>query len=579
MEKQRNRGQDGAGIANIKLNTLPGQRFISRSRSIAADPLQDIFGRINQKFTMTSFSQDMDTRKFQSQHAFTGELFLGHLRYGTFGGNSIEGCHPFLRQSNWKTRNLILAGNFNLTNVPELFKTLVDLGQSPKEQSDTVTMLENMGHFLDQENQRLFTQFKSQGHDNTEISNLVAKHIDVQAILTKSAEKWDGGYVMTGLLGHGDAFVLRDPHGIRPAYCYENDEVAVAASERPPIQNVFNAPLKDIQELRPGHAWIIQKSGVTSMKQFKKPRTKRSCSFERIYFSRGNDKDIYLERKQLGKTLLPEVLNAIDHDLAHTVFSFIPNTAETAFLGLMEALHVYMHQQRDHPHLKNWPKFPRMEKLAIKDAKFRTFISQDAARDEIVAHVYDVTYGLIKSGVDQLVLMDDSIVRGTTLKKSILCMLNKLKPKKIIIASSAPQIRYPDCYGIDMAKIGDFAAFQAVMALLKERKKEALIQEVYQLAKVHMKKTDGDIKNCVKLLYAPFEATEISQKISDMLIPEGMSCPVEIIYQSLEGLSHALPNHKGDWYFTGDYPTEGGKKIVNQAFVRFIEGNLERAYA
>ncbi|MCB1198491.1 MAG: amidophosphoribosyltransferase [Deltaproteobacteria bacterium] len=589
MEKQHNRGQDGAGIANIKFDMPPGHRYISRTRSNHTSPLQEIFGKINQQFDPLTSEQLKDLDALKKNHSFTGELFLGHLRYGTFGKNTIESCHPFLRQNNWKTRNLVIAGNFNLTNVSELFANLTNLGQHPKEMSDTVTVLENIGHFLDQENERLFQHYKQENFTHPEISEHIARNLNIQTILQRSAAKWDGGYAMAGLLGHGDAFVLRDPAGIRPAFYYEDEEVAVVTSERPPIQTAFNVSYKDIHEIPPGHAFIIKKSGKSSLVPFKSTLPKKSCSFERIYFSRGTDRDIYLERKNLGQNVLPQVLASIDHDVENTVFSFIPNTAETSFLGLIEALRLHLDTFRMEEIIKAQGDpakiaqalalHPRVEKIAVKDTKLRTFISEDSGRDEIVAHIYDVTYGVVRNGIDNLVVVDDSIVRGTTLKKSILRILGRLQPKKISIVSSAPQIRYPDCYGIDMARIGDFIAFQAAIALLKERGQQQIIDDVYQACLAQQTKPKDQIENHVKKIYAPFSDEEINQKISSMLTPEQSPCPIDIIYQSVEGLHKAIPEHKGDWYFTGDYPTPGGMRVVNQAFINYIEGHTGRAYA
>lgn len=593
MEKQHNRGQDGAGVANIKLDMQPGERYISRLRSNSNQPIKDVFAQINQRLEAIQSStpdklKDVDYLK--KHVGFTGEVFLGHLRYGTFGRNSIENCHPFLRQNNWMTRNLVVAGNFNLTNVDELFNLLIDLGQHPKESSDTVTVLEKIGHFLDVENQKLYKKYKSLGYSKYEISSLIAKNLKVHKILRNAAEDWDGGYAMAGMIGHGDAFVLRDPSGIRPAFHYEDDEVVVVTSERPAIQTAFNVEVDKISELKPGHAIIIKKNGVTSVKQIREPYEQKSCSFERIYFSRGSDTDIYQERKELGRSVCPEVLKSIDYDLRNTVFSFIPNTAETAFYGMVHGLENYLSKvKRDkilalkdtagHAALDNILSIrPRVEKIAIKDAKLRTFITQDDSRDDLVAHVYDVTYGAVKRDQDNLVVLDDSIVRGTTLKQSIFKILDRLGPKKIIVVSSAPQIRYPDCYGIDMAKLGDFVAFQAAIALLKESGKEKLIKEVYKRCKAQEDLPKNQIRNFVKDIYAPFTAEEISVKISELLRPKDIQAETQILYQSIEGLHAACPNHKGDWYFTGDYPTAGGNKVVNKSFINYYEGIDERAY-
>ncbi len=593
MEKQHNRGQDGAGVANIKFDVEPGTPYISRNRAVGSGAIKEIFAKINSRFEEVNKSnpeQLNDAEWLKKNLAYTGELFLGHLRYGTFGGNDIENCHPFLRQNNWMTRNLVVAGNFNLTNVDELFDELVELGQHPKEKTDTVTVMEKIGHFLDNENERLFKQFKKDGISKEEISGLIAKHLDVHRILKAASKKWDGGYTMAGLLGHGDAFVLRDPNGIRPAFYYSDDEVVVVTSERPVIQTTFNVPIHTIKELTPGHALIIKKDGSFSEQEVIAPLKKTPCSFERIYFSRGSDADIYKERQQLGSQLCPAVLKAVDYDLKDTVFSYIPNTAEVAFGGLIEGLHHYSNTIKRHkilamglfvrdPELSEILSFrPRVHKIAIKDAKLRTFITNDSHRDEMVAHVYDTTYGVINQGVDSLVIMDDSIVRGTTLKQSILKILDRLGPKKIVVVSSAPQIRYPDCYGIDMAKLGDFIAFQAAVQLLKDNNQSDLLNKVYEKAKAQEHLPKEKIVNPIKEIYAPFTPEEISKKIAELLTPEGINAEVEIIYQSIEGLHNACPNHKGDWYFTGKYPTPGGNKVANKSFLNYMEGKNVRAY-
>lgn len=593
MEKQHNRGQDGAGVVNVKLNTKPGQRYLSRYRSNADSPLKDIFGKINSKFVEL---QKTDKEKVNNPFwlkenlPFTGEIFLGHLRYGTYGGNSIESCHPFLRLNNWKTRNLAVAGNFNLTNVEELFQQLVELGQHPKEKADTVTVMERIGHFLDVENDKLFRDFKNQGFSNSEISDLISENLSVERILKDASKKWDGGYTMAGLIGNGDSFVLRDPNGIRPAFYYCDEEVAVVCSERPVIQTAFNLKINQINELKPGHALIIKANGQIKEELINQPGERAACSFERIYFSRGSDADIYKERKQLGTQLVPQILKSIDHDLVNTVFSFIPNTAEIAFYGLVKGMEDHLIQMKistlqqkgnsmkeeEMKHLLALR--PRVEKIAIKDAKLRTFITDDAHRDEMVTHVYDITYGTIKPGVDTLVILDDSIVRGTTLKQSIIRILDRLGPSRIIIVSSAPQIRYPDCYGIDMAKLGDFVAFQAAVALLQERGMEALLQRTYQKAIEQNKQSLVNVRNVVKEIYEPFTSEEISAKCASLLTPEGTSARVEIMFQTIEGLHAACPDNKGDWYFTGNYPTPGGNRVANNAFINFMEGKNIRAY-
>ena len=593
MEKQHNRGQDGAGVANIKLGMKPGERYISRVRSVQKAPIQDIFDQINLKFKALYDAnpdsiQDVDFLK--RNVGFTGELFLGHLRYGTFGRNSKESCHPFLRQNNWITRNLVVAGNFNLTNVDELFEVLLKVGQHPKEKSDTVTVLEKIGHFLDVENDELFNKYKAEGFSNKEVYAKIADEIGIEKILKKASEDWDGGYTMAGLLGHGDAFVLRDPSGIRPAFWFENDEVCVVASERPALQTAFDLQVEDVKELNPGHALIIKKNGEVKEELINAPLEPRKCSFERIYFSRGSDKDIYTERKALGKLIVPPVLETIHHDLDNTVFSFIPNTAEISFYGLIKGLDQHLNEKKiaqiqalgANPTEEGIQKIirqrARIEKIAIKDAKLRTFITQDDSRDDLVSHIYDITYGGIRANEDNLVVIDDSIVRGTTLRKSIFKILDRLKPKKIVIVSSAPQIRYPDCYGIDMAKLGDFIAFNAAIALLRERDMENIIEDVYTKCLGQMDLPKEEVVNFVKDIYSPFKPEEISAKISELLTPKDMQAPVEIVFQSIENLHKACPNNTGDWYFTGNYPTPGGNKVVNKAFINWKEDRNERAY-
>lgn len=593
MEKQHNRGQDGAGVANIKLDMKPGDRYISRSRSIDQKPLQEIFAHINKRFQEIEEKDPallLDTDYLKKNAGFSGELFLGHLRYGTFGKNSIESCHPFLRQNNWMTRNLVVAGNFNLTNVDELFDVLLNIGQHPKEKSDTVTVLEKIGHFLDEENETLFRNYKAKGYSNREISAKIAENISIESILKKASEDWDGGYAMAGLLGHGDAFVLRDPSGIRPAFWYEDDEVCVVTSERPVIQTAFNLKKEDIKELSPGHALIIKKNASVSEVLINEPKALKACSFERIYFSRGNDHDIYHERKELGKLLIPQIMEAIDHDIDHSVFSFIPNTAEMSFYGMMKGMEKQINEEKKQAILelgsniddkkleKILARRARFEKIAIKDAKLRTFITQDDARDDMVAHVYDITYGTVIRGKDNLVVIDDSIVRGTTLKQSILKILDRLEPKRIVVVSSAPQIRYPDCYGIDMARMGDFIAFEAAIELLKDNNKAYIIDDVYRKCKEQEFTPKEQIKNYVQEIYAPFTPDQISDKISELLRPVDINAEVKIVYQTVENLHKACPNNLGDWYFTGDYPTPGGNKVVNKAFMNYVEGNKDRAY-
>jgi len=593
MEKQHNRGQDGAGIASIKFNVAPGTRYISRVRSNADAPIQDVFAQINNRLNNLNeqFPDKIDDVEWQLNNApHIGNLFLGHVRYGTFGKNSIESVHPFLRQSNWMHKSLIVAGNFNMTNSQRLFNDLVEIGQHPKEMTDTVTVMEKIGHFIDDEVAKLYQKLKKEKDiSKKEASPLIEKRINIKKILKRSAKNWDGGYTMAGLLGHGDAFVLRDPAGIRPAFYYKDDEIVVVASERPVIQTVFNVAINDVKELEPGHALIMKRDGKVSVDQIRKPLPQKSCSFERIYFSRGSDADIYIERKNLGKLVFPQILKKINNDLKNTVFSYIPNTAETSFYGMREAAEDFLNQQKTDAILHGQRNLsaekvkeilaerPRIEKLAIKDAKLRTFIADDNSRDDLVAHVYDVTYGIVKSD-DNLVIIDDSIVRGTTLKKSIIKILDRLDPKKIIIVSSAPQIRYPDCYGIDMARMGDFIAFRAALALLKENNNYNLVEEVYNKCKAQQHLEDTKIVNAVKEIYSQFSNEQISDKIAEMLKTKAIKADVEIIYQSVENLHVACPNHLGDWYFTGDYPTPGGNRVVNDSFINFYEGNNKRAY-
>jgi amidophosphoribosyltransferase len=592
MEKQHNRGQDGAGLASIKFNVEPGQRYISRVRSNKPQPIQHVFKKINERLNdgLDKNPDKKDDVEWQLQNLpYIGNVFLGHVRYGTFGKNSMESVHPFLRQSNWRHQNLIVAGNFNMTNAMELLQELIELGQHPKEFTDTVTVMEKIGHFLELEVAKLYQEAKDLGMSKIEASPYIEKQLDVQRILQRSAKNWDGGYAMAGLIGHGDAFVLRDPNGIRPTYFYEDDEVVVVASERPVIQTVFNVQLNEIKELDRGHALIIKKNGDTSIQQILEQRAKKSCSFERIYFSRGSDASIYEERKNLGKFVFPQVLESINDDISNTVFSFIPNTAETSFYGMTEAAEDVLNQQKTNKILSGQRDIsaeevreilserPRFEKIAIKDAKLRTFIADDNSRDDLVAHVYDVTYGVVKP-TDNLVVIDDSIVRGTTLKKSIIKILDRLNPKKIVIVSSAPQIRYPDCYGIDMARIGDFIAFKAAVELLKDTNQEHILKEVYDKCKNQANLADSEVVNYVKEIYAPFTNEEISVKIAEMLKTSEIKAEVEVIYQTVDNLHKACPDNLGDWYFTGDYPTDGGHRVVNNAYINFFEGNNKRAY-
>jgi len=592
MEKQHNRGQDGAGLASIKLDVNPGERYISRIRSNDPQPIKDIFAQINDRISreLEEHPEYQDNVALQKQNIpYLGEVFLGHVRYGTFGKNSIESVHPFLRQNNWMHRNLIVAGNFNMTNVKELFQNLIDLGQHPKQMADTVTVMEKIGHFLDDEVTELYKQCKLEGFSKQEASPIIGERLNVQRILERASRNFDGGYAMAGLFGHGDSFVLRDPAGIRPAYFYEDDEIVVVASERPVIQTVFNVPFEKVQELTPGSAIIIKKNGNVSVQEVRTPLIKKACSFERIYFSRGSDAEIYRERKELGKLIFPSVLKAIDNDTDNTVFSFIPNTAETSFYGMSEAAQDFLNQRKAKMIIEQKDTLTedtlkellsvkiRTEKIAIKDAKLRTFITEDSSRDDLVAHVYDVTYGVVKP-TDNLVIIDDSIVRGTTLKQSIIKMMDRLHPKKIVVVSSAPQIRYPDCYGIDMAKLEGLVAFRAALDLLKERNLYHIVEEVYQKSKAQEDFSDSDVVNYVKEIYAPFTDQEISDKIAEMLTPEDTKAEVKIIYQTVEDLHIACPKNLGDWYFTGDYPTDGGNRVVNRAFMNFYEGKDARAY-
>jgi amidophosphoribosyltransferase len=593
MEKQHNRGQDGAGAVGVKINVSPGQEYIFRHRSVDPNPIKDVFGKIYKEFNHAAaqFPQSFHDPVWAKENLpFAGEVYLGHLRYGTFGRNSVEYTHPVMRQNNWRSRSLVLAGNFNLTNVDELFDLLVGLGQHPKGFTDTVTILEKIGHFIDEENELLFRQHKNEGYKNKDISGLIEEKLDIRKILERASRDWDGGYSIGGILGHGDAFVVRDPWGIRPAFYYADDEIAVVASERPVIQTVMNVGWKDVNEIEPGSALIIKANGSIKHEMVRIPQIRKSCSFERIYFSRGSDRDIYLERKKLGFLLAPIILEKVNNDLRNTVFSYIPNTAETAFLGMMEGIRA---------NLINWKKEsiralgasitdadieeiisvqPRMEKIAIKDVKMRTFIADDSSRDDLVGHVYDVTYGIVENHNDTLVVIDDSIVRGTTLKQSILKILDRLKPKKIIIISSAPQIRYPDCYGIDMAILGKFVAFEAAIVLLKESWRSKIIDGVYRKCKEQQHLPKEEMVNFVTEIYKPFTDEQISAKIAQLLKPNDCKAEVEIVYQTVENLHKACPNDLGDWYFTGDYPTPGGNKVVNTAFINFIEGIKGRAY-
>jgi len=587
MQKQINRGQDGAGLANIKINTKPGTRYISRYRSIEPQAVNFIFDKIYKKYKKAK-KQGGDMALFDAEWlkeniAFSGEVWLGHLRYGTHGENSIETCHPFLKQNNWRSRNLVMAGNFNMTNVEELFDRLVELGQHPKEKTDTVTVMEKIGHFLDEENQRIFDKYKQQ-YSNEQITAFIEDELDVARILRRSCRDFDGGYAMAGLIGNGSSFVVRDPIGIRPAYYYADDEIVVVASEKPAIKSAFNIDYKQIKEIQPGHALVINKDGSYAEHEIMPGREKKSCSFERIYFSRGTDPDIYRERKLLGKALIPQVLQAIDFDLKNTVFSYIPNTAETAFLGMIEGLEDYLSAKRREvllegkPHLEDLEELlnfrPRVEKLVSKDVKLRTFITNDSDRDAMVANVYDTTYEVVRAGIDTLVVIDDSIVRGTTLEKSILTTLDKLNPKRIIIVSSAPQIRYPDCYGIDMSKMKEFIAFRATIQLIQDRGMSDLLVNTYDNCVSKQVLTE----NYVKDIYEPFSDQEISDKIAEIITSDEIKAKVKVIYQTVENLNKCIPDHLGDWYFTGNFPTTGGMRVVNRAFANYMEGKVVRAY-
>ncbi len=593
MEKQRNRGQDGAGVVSLKLDTPPGKKYFSRYRETGSSAINEIFKQIYGNFSKAERDHPealRDPNWSKNNLPFVAEAYLGHLRYGTFGANNPSNLHPVMRENNWRTRNLVMAGNFNLTNVDELFDLLVDLGQYPKEYSDTVTMLEKVGHFLDNENQQLFDQFKSEGYTNRDITDLIGKRMNVGKILEEASKRWDGGYTVAGMLGHGDLFAIRDPWGIRPAFYYHDDEIVIVTSERPAIQTAMNVKFDAVKEIPPGHALLVKKSGELSIEQIREKEEKRSCSFERIYFSRGSDREIYRERKELGNLLVPDILKAIDYEVENTVFSFIPNTAESAFYGMVQGVEDYMVKSKwekikkfdgqcnQEEVLEIMSQRARIEKVAIKDLKLRTFISQDKGRKDMVSHVYDITYGTIRPGVDNLVIIDDSIVRGTTLKQSIIKILDRLGPKRIVVVSSSPQIRYPDCYGIDMAKLGDFTAFQAAIALLKENEMEHVINEVYKKCSMQKDLPKEEYVNYVKDIYKPFTAIQVSDKIAEMLTDADVNAEVKIVYQSIENLHRAVPDDRGDWYFTGDYPTPGGNKVVSTAFLNYIHGINSRAY-
>lgn len=594
MEKQHNRGQDGAGVATIKLDPEPGLNFMDRDRSTDKDAIQKIFGRIHKGYQSETANateaEKNDPAWLKQRVPYLGEVLMGHLRYATYGKNGLENCHPRRRLNNWLTRNLVVAGNFNMTNVDELFNLLVSIGQHPKERSDTMTVLEKIGHFLDVENERLAQIHRQLGYNDRQITQVIAEKLDVKSVLTNSAADFDGGYALAGMIGHGDAFVLRDPAGIRPVFWYSDDETVVVASERPAIQTAFAVKADQVRELTPGHALIVKKNGEVSEEMIRTPTEKRACSFERIYFSRGSDMDVYRERIELGRRVVPQVLEAVEHDLENTVFSFIPNTAEVACYGVLKGVEDHLNTIKEQRILelgaspdpgrlrKILGMRPRLEKVAIKDAKLRTFITNDEGRDDLVAHVYDVTYGTVRAGRDNLVVIDDSIVRGTTLKQSILRILDRLEPKRIVVVSSAPQIRYPDCYGIDMAKLGDLVAFQAAIALLKETKQENVIDDVYDRCLAQVQQPLERIENVVKAIYEPFTPQQISDKVAELLTPPDINAEVKIIFQSIEGLHAACPGHTGDWYFTGDYPTPGGNRVVDRSFINYMEGRNVRAY-
>lgn len=591
MEKQHNRGQDGAGIATVKIDAPAGCEYFHRVRSNKPEPIRDVFAQVgmsHKKFHESN--KNLSDEKLINQLPFIGDVMLGHLRYGTFGRNDLKSVHPVVRDNNWKSRTLSLAGNFNMTNVDEIFDKLIELGQHPRDYSDTVSILENIGHFLDDENESTFRKFKEEGYSKNECSPLIQNNLDIKRILERSGKYWDGGYVIAGLLGHGDSFVMRDPWGIRPAFYYADDEVVVVASERPVIQTAMNAKIEDVKELMPGNALIIKKNGEFEEVNVRQSEKVSACSFERIYFSRGSDLDIYKERKKLGELVVPQIINAVENDLQNTVFSFIPNTAETAFYGMIHEVENHLKTKKiaqilekkdslSEEFLKNIIfERPRVEKIAIKDAKLRTFITQDSERDDLVSHVYDITYGTVKEGVDNLVVIDDSIVRGTTLKVSIVRILARLKPKRIVVVSSSPQIRYPDCYGIDMANLQDFIAFKAAIALLKETGLEKIIDDVYQKSKAQLDLPKEEMKNYVTKIYEPFSDKQISKKIADLITSEDIEPEVKVIYQTVENLNNAIPNHTGDWYFTGNYPTPGGNKVVSKAFINYYENKKGRAY-
>lgn len=595
MEKQHNRGQDGAGIAAVKIDAPVGRPYIDRVRSKDPQSILEVFKKINgdiDRILSEHPQQASDMQWVKNNVPFASDIYMGHVRYGTYGGNSIEAVHPFMRENISAAKNLVVAGNFNMTNVDFLYNRLVEMGHHPIAKLDTITVMERIGHFLDEEVDLLAAKYKAQGMRGIEIADHVAKELDTHTVLVRAAKRFDGGFAMAGMVGQGDAFLLRDPAGIRPAFYYADDEVVVVASERPVIQTAFNVPIEAVHEVAPGHALIMRRDGSHGLYPVMSPLPKKACSFERIYFSRGSDADIYRERKTLGRNLVEPVLRKIDYDLQNTVFSYIPNTAESSFFGLTEGFEDYLNQRKAREIAElvaSGEKITedrlnailscriRSEKIAIKDAKLRTFITEDSSRDDMVAHVYDVTYGVVRPS-DNLILIDDSIVRGTTLRQSIVRIMDRLNPKHLIILSSAPQIRYPDCYGIDMARLGDFIAFRAAIELLKDNGMEHVIDRVYDKCKSQQGLQDDQVVNYVKDIYAGFTDEQISDKIAQMITAPDIKARVSVVFQSIEGLHRACPDHTGDWYFTGDYPTAGGHRVVNQAFINFIEGRKERAY-
>lgn len=585
MEKQHNRGQEGAGIGCVNLKARPGNEYVYRERGLGSGAISEIFDNARKRIIAAQESNE-DTNNLP----FLGEIYMGHLRYSTTGKHGISYVHPFLRRNNWKSRNLLLCGNFNITNVEEVFSKVVEEGQHPRIYSDTVILLEQIGYYLDKENQRLYDKFKAEGFDGVALTNKIEDNIDIANVIKEPSKTWDGGFVICGADGSGDIFILRDPNGIRPCFYYLDDEVFVAASERPVIQTAMNVRIGDIKELEPGEAIMVSKHGKVTIKQILPKLDNQKCSFERIYFSRGSDADIYKERKLLGKNLTEKILKAVDYDLDNTILSFIPNTAEVAYIGMCEGVDEYEKELQCKEILKldsHAPGFPdkikeilnkrvRKEKIAIKDIKLRTFIAEGKSRNELAAHVYDVTYGQVKNDVDNLVIIDDSIVRGTTLKQSIVRILDRLHPKRIVVVSSSPQVRYPDYYGIDMSRMAEFCAFRAAIALIQERGMGELITSTYKKCKAQEDWKKEDVVNYVKEIYAPFTDEEISDKIAEMITGPEIKAEVKLVYQSIEGLHNAIPNHPGDWYFSGNYPTPGGNKMVNQAFINWYEGNPDK---